>query len=559
MVSRGDLLRPFALSLRNRFCRQGRLSRGVVIAVLGGMLLCLALYLVTGKVVRYFHGQNELGVILSLKIFQMAWIILFAMAVFSCMVSAVSTIFLSQDNEIVIASPTPPETVFHMRYWTTTVYTAWMMVVFSIPVFGAYGAVFAAGPLYWPLMLAAVCCTALSATAAGCLATIVLVNLFPARRTRDIILYLSLCFGLFLYLLFRLMRPEDLVNPDKYGHFVEYLSAIAAPAGPYLPAAWAANLLSAYLLDQRVDWLLLALLLLTPAALFTLGEWAMARWFFPGYTKAQESFGGFRRFSGEIAAASQPWRWIFRKETKLFFRDSAEWSQLFMIAALTVVYLYNFKLLPMERSYLAVEYLANLISFLNIGLTGFMVASLAGRFVFPSIGNEGGAFWLIAASPLSLRGFLLYKYLFYLGPFSLFTLVLVVASNHLLRISGPMAWLSTGLSLLITWSVLAMAIGFGARFADFKAESKASALGSPGVLLFLFTAMGYELLLILGSILPAYRLVRKWLRQAPITTGDLLLCGVWLVVTVLAAAWLSLHAWRQGERALGHLGQREEG
>lgn len=554
MGSRSDLLRPFGYSLRNRFFRKGRISRPALTAILVGPLLCLVLYLVTFKVVRYFHMQNELGVILSLKIFQMAWIILFAMVVFSCMVSAVSTFFLSKDNEIFLASPSSPEAIFHMRYWTTTVYAAWMMVFFCIPVFGAYGRVFEAGPLYWPLMIAAVLCTAVAATGAGCLVTIVLVNLFPARRTKDIIFYLSLCFGLFLYLLFRLMRPEDLVNPDKYGHFVEYLSAISAPAGPYLPAAWAANLLGAYLLDRNVDLLLLAMLLLTPVVLFILGEWAMARWFFAGYTKAQESFGGFRRFSGTIKVA-EPWRWIFRKEAKLFFRDSAEWSQLFMIAALTVVYLYNFKLLPMERSYMAVEYLANLISFLNIGLTGFMVASLAGRFVYPSIGAEGGAFWLIAASPLSLRSFLFHKYAFYWTPFTFFTLLLVIASNHLLRISGPMALLSTGLSLLITWSVLAMAIGFGARFADFRAESKASALGSPGVLLFLFTAMGYELLLILAATIPAYRLVQKWLRNLPITNADLVFCGLWLLVTVSVAVGVSFFFWRKGWKALGNLGR----
>ena len=41
-----------------------------------------------------------------------------------------------------------------------------------------------------------------------------------------------------------------------------------------------------------------------------------------------------------------------------------------MIGALVVVYLYNFKVLPVERSLFEEEYVTNLISFLNIGLTG---------------------------------------------------------------------------------------------------------------------------------------------------------------------------------------------
>ena len=88
--------------------------------------------------------------------------------------------------------------------------------------------------------------------------TVVLVNLFPAKRTKDIILYLSICFGIFIYLIFRLMRPEDLVNPDKYGHFIDYLSSLATPAAPYIPAAWASNLLSYYLLDREIDFLLIS-------------------------------------------------------------------------------------------------------------------------------------------------------------------------------------------------------------------------------------------------------------------------------------------------------------
>ena len=87
----------------------------------------------------------------------------------------------------------------------------------------------------------------------------------------DIILYLSICFGIFIYLIFRLMRPEDLVNPDKYGHFIDYLSSLATPAAPYIPAAWASNLLSYYLMDREIDFLVTALLCITPIALFILG------------------------------------------------------------------------------------------------------------------------------------------------------------------------------------------------------------------------------------------------------------------------------------------------
>jgi ABC-2 type transport system permease protein len=521
----------------------------------GGILffsitICLVLYKIGVKVVTYFHSQNELGIILSLKIFQMAWITMFVMLIFSCMVSAVSTLFLSQDNEIVFAAPVSSPDIFFMRFISTSIYTSWMMVVFSIPIFAAYGKVFHAGILYWPLMLMTIFTTAAIATTFGMGLTVVLVNLFPAKRTKDIILYLSICFGVFIYLIFRLMRPEDLVNPDKFGDFIDYLSTIANPAAPYIPAAWASNLLSAYLMDREIDLLVCGLLCITPIALFILGEWAMERWFLSGHTKSQESFGGHRTFSSRLGFSRNSMQWIYRKETKLFLRDSAEWSQLFMIAALIVVYLYNFKVLPVHRSAFQEEYVTNLIAFLNIGLSGFVVASLAARFVYPSIGAEGGAFYLIMSSPLSTARYILYKYVFYLVPFTGLALILLVVSNQLLNIEGPMWWISVGTGLIITWTVLAMALGFGAIYADFKAENRAAALGGIGAILFLFTAIAFEMAIIFLGTAPVFRVMRSWLRKGTMPVDSTLILGSWIFGSLAVSVLLALFFIRRGIRKL---------
>jgi ABC-2 type transport system permease protein len=543
---RTTLLQPFFFSAKNRFFPKNKLPLPAVGVLLFSLAVCMVLYKIVVKVVTYFHSQNELGILLSLKIFQMGWITMFAMLIFSCMVSAVSTLFLSQDNEIVFAAPVPTADIFFMRYVTTSIYTSWMMVIFSIPIFAAYGTVFQAGLLYWPLMLGTIIATAAIATTFGMGFTVVLVNLFPARRTKDIILYLSICFGIFIYIIFRLMRPEDLVNPDKYGHFIDYLSSLATPAAPYLPAAWASNLLSYYLLDREIDFLVAALLCITPIALFFLGEWAMERWFLSGFTKSQESFGGYRKFFTFGKYNSSTLQWIFRKEAKLFLRDSAEWSQLFMIAALVIVYLYNFKALPVERSMFQEEYVTNLISFLNIGLTGFVVASLAARFVYPSIGAEGGSFYIIMSSPLSTSRYILHKYLFYVVPFTGLALILLVVSNRLINIEGPMWYISIITGLIITWTVLAMALGFGAIYADFKAENRAAALGGIGAILFLFTAIAFEMAIIFLGGAPVFRVMKSWLRKGVMPADDLLTLIVWILVSLALSLFLSIFFIKKG-------------
>lgn len=542
------LFTVWKLTVINRFFSSKKnILRSALILLLGIMVCCI-IYLGSYKALVYFHAQDELGIILSLKIFQMVWIMLFAMLIFSSMVTAVSTLYLSQDNEILLSAPVPASEIFWMRFFTTTLTTSWMVMIFSLPVFAAYGTVFDDGYRYWPLVLFCVPTVACIATAFAIVLTIVVVYLFPARRTKDIVLYLSLCFGLFLYLVFRLIRPEDLVNPDQFGQFIEYFSAISTPAGPWVPAGWAANLIATYLLDRQVDWLQLLLLLTTPMVLLFLGEFIMEKLFFTGFSKSQESFGGsssfrpVRFFQGRLF-------WFFRKELRQFTRDSGEWSQFFMIAALVVVYLYNFKALPLDRSPLPTVYISSLIGFANIGLAGFLAASLATRFVYPSIGSEKGAFYLIASSPLTLTQFLWYKYLFYLGPFSLLTALLIVVSNHFLQITGPLWWISLITALLLTWTILAFGLGFGALFADFKSENKTAAMG-PGAILFLFSSVLYELLMLGFGLFPTYRLVRSSLRGNLYLLPEILNVFIWLAGLVLVSLLLALLLCRIGMRTL---------
>ncbi len=291
------LFQPTTRSTKNRLFPGGRISTRLVTIFLLGSALGLIIFWATVKSVGYFHSQNELGIILSLKIFQMGWITIFAMLIFSSMVTSVSTLYLSEDNEIILSAPIRLSELYLMRYTTTSIYTSWMMVVFSLPIFCAFGYVFKAGLLYYPLLFLTVIVTAAIGCGIAMLLTILLVYFFPAKRTKDIVFYLSLCFGILLYFVFRLIRPEELVNPEKYAQFVEYLSAISAPAGPWLPAGWAANLLSGYLVDREIDFLLIGLLVTTPLVLYFAAELAMDRFFFSGFSKSQESFGGHRAFS----------------------------------------------------------------------------------------------------------------------------------------------------------------------------------------------------------------------------------------------------------------------
>ncbi|HBH30498.1 MAG TPA: hypothetical protein DDX81_01125 [Desulfofustis sp.] len=524
-----------------------KINRHLIILGLIGLMVGAVLYVGTWRVLSYFHAQDELGIILSIKLFQMAWITIFAMLIFSTMVTGISTFYLSHDNECIIAAPISSSEIYTMRLITTSINTSWVVIVFSLPIFGAFGMIFQSGIWYWPLLLSCVVATAFTATSIAICIVILLVHMFPAKRTKDIVLYLSLCFSIFLYLMFRLLRPEELVNPEQFGQFIDYLSAVSTTTGPWLPAAWAATLLTGYLLDRTIDVLLFCLVLVTPVAVALVGELIMNAFFFNGFSRAQESFGGNRRFSAPRAQHGA-FYWLARKEAINFLRDSREWSQFFMIAALIVVYLYNFKVLPLERSFGGV-YLVNLIAFGNIGLATFLTAALAARFVYPAIGSEGGAFYLIRNSPLPLHRFLFYKYLFYVVPFSALTLVLIIVSNYLLQVSGPIWWISVFAALLICLTIVSLALSFGTIFADYHAQNRASAMGV-GATAYFFTSISYMLVVLLSGINPTYRMVRASFAHQGLPLVDALLVLLWMTGVSLISVLLARVVWKRAVKTV---------
>jgi ABC-2 type transport system permease protein len=170
---------------------------------------------------------------------------------------------------------------------------------------------------------------------------------------------LGLLFFVVLYILFRMLQPEKLVNPDTFPTLVQYLTAMRAPVSPLLPSYWATETLSPLLRTVKGESLFYLLMLWsTAAASIVIGEWVCGMIYYTGWSRSQEgkksSISRSRAADAFFRVLSRPFqgkmRAIVLKDVKLFFRDTSQWSQLFLLFALMVVYIYSFKLLPLERA-----------------------------------------------------------------------------------------------------------------------------------------------------------------------------------------------------------------
>jgi ABC-2 type transport system permease protein len=218
----------------------------------------------------------------------------------------------------------------------------------------------------------------------------------------------------------------------------------------------------------------------------------------------------------------------------LFFRDTSQWSQLFLLLALMVVYIYSFKMLPLERAAMPSFYLQNLISFLNLGMVGFVTSAVAVRFVFPAVSLEGASFWIIRSAPLSLRDFLWAKFWSSLLPLLILAELLIVLSNLLLKVTPFMMVLGAITVFLMTFGITGLGVGLGAVFPRFKHENAAQIpTGFGGIVYMLLTMLFIGTVVVLEAW-PVYRIFTAQAfggRIAPSGWAVIAVSGV-LVMTV---------------------------
>jgi ABC-2 type transport system permease protein len=528
------LLLPRAYALKNRL---SRLAPGdglkTALLTLLGLAFWAFMFGVSYRVLTYFRTIEGLGDLLALRLLAMIFLTFFSILLFSNIVTSLSTFYLSGELEVLLSAPVKTENIYRAKFVETIIDSSWMTLIYGLPVFIAYGAVFKASPAYYLGLVLTIVPFLCIPAAVGIIVTMLLVKSFPARRAKDVIVLLGLLFFVVLYVLFRMLQPEKLVDPDTFPSLVQYLTALRAPVSPLLPSSWTTEVLSPLLRGTRGEAIFhLLMLWSTGLAGIVIGEWICMKIYYSGWSRSQEgkkaAISRSRAVDAFFRTIALPFpgkmRAIVLKDIKLFFRDTSQWSQLFLLFALMVVYIYSFKLLPLERAAMPSFFLQNLISFLNLGMVGFVTSAVAVRFVFPAVSLEGASFWFIRAAPLSLKEFLWAKFWSSLLPLLVLSEILIVLSNFLLNVTRLMMVLGIGTVFMMTFGITALGIGLGAVFPRFKHNNVAQIpTGFGGIVYMLLT------MLFIGSVilLEAWPVYRIFMAQ---TTGSRISILAWVPI-----------------------------
>jgi ABC-2 type transport system permease protein len=554
------LLLPALWSARNRARRRerGDSTRAAVFAGIGlgvaGAIFAIVFYL-TWHLLDY----EELGDYLVRLGLGWLFLTFLSFVAFSSVVSSLSTFFLSEDLRLLLAAPVPRERLFYSRFARTVAQSSWMVVAFVLPVLLAVGLARCAPPAYYLTAVLAVVPFVVIPAALGALVTLGLVSVFPARRARDVLMLMGLVFAIAIVLLLRFIRPERLLNVQSLPDVTAFFATLQSPVTPFLPSFWAGESLFAGL-RGGLDLLHLGALWTTALAATILARAVFGRQYFDAWSKAQEARKArFTRLAWlERALGAIPGpplrRALLVKDLKVFLRDTTQWSQLLLLVALALVYVYNFRALDLDRLPYMSRVIKNAYAFVNLAMAAFVTSAVAVRFVFPAVSAEGQAFWIVRTAPVRMSSFLWSKFWTGLVPILVLAEALTIVSNQLLGIGTPLRVLSAAAIAFLTFALVGLACGMGARYPRFAAENLTQVAGSYGGVAFMVVAVLLILVTIALLAWPASVYLWHDYNGLRIRPGRLVAMAVPLLAAAIVNVLVLWRSMRAGARALESMG-----
>lgn len=505
-----NLLRINYFQAKNGLERDEENNRFKIYALLSvAVFFLLGIFAVFYRVLMYFNLIPFFGPILISKLLAMVFLSFLFMLLFSNIIVAISAFYLSDDMHLLLTTPLPQYSIIISKFVHVTINSSWMVFLMGVPIFGAYTYIFfptvnvtLAGVLCFFGSIVVLFLFLVIIASFSIVFTMALMRYFPAKRTRDIFVLLSVGFICVLTVLIRLLKPEKLTNPNEMMGVIEYMASLKAPTAPYLPSSWASQAIIGLLNKDYNTALINFLLLAGFAALFFVSFIIFSnKVFMKGWWNSSEN--QLEKYKRKLMDKIDLYKVFFFlrtgvkelviKDIKVFTRDSSQWPQLLILVSIIIIYLFNISTLPLEKlpANRYAKYIKDIIFFLNMGFAGFIIAAVSARFVFSAISIEGKSFWVIKTAPITAEKFLWEKFWTSFVPIFLLSELLISLSIIFLKIDLFMSVISLSAIFLFSLCLTSMGMGFGAVFPKFNASNNADIATSYGGIIYMIFAVIY--------------------------------------------------------------------
>jgi ABC-2 type transport system permease protein len=505
-----------------------------------------AAYAFAFSATQFILEHTRTGLYLYHTFISMLLFVLFVAVNLGNIIVSYSTLYRSSEVSFLLTKPISFSTIFILKFFdnffysSTTLFVVAFMALFGYGSYFGYPWYFFAGVMIFvliPFMFLSACLAVLILMAIMKLAGII--------GFRKVMAALFALYFFFIFLFFDSSNPVTLVEKVNrfYPHVDAYLSHAAPGYFQYLPNHWVAQFFFYIARGEVVNALPYAGILLTVTlAAFGLLLLVANRFYYRSWlvsldvqSAAQKTYDPAHRYFMDFRSRSffpSQIEVLIKKEFFTFIREASQWIHLVVMIILTGLFAVSVSNINLNLHVMDVQMLTYLVMFV---FAGFMVSSLALRFVFPMVGLEGLTFWALRSSPM--KGSKIYFVKFILG----FILVLpiaeyIAAASNIPFVSKTelgslLLWFGVFNAFWISLAMVSLNLGFGAFFANYLERNPIRAASTQGATLTFLTTLLYLMIVVAIILIPVSAYFAA-LFQFKVFHGKMLLLAGMLITAV---------------------------
>ena len=494
--------------------RKNYLIRNISTGIVLLLLLYLSYLFFHNLIFQYVTNLEEIGSLLIDRLVSVGFLAFFFMLIISSFVTALATLFRSTESEYLFSTPLSDIQLLTSKYIDIIIYSSWAILFMALPILHAYARVRQFGAFEYALTgIFVLLPFVIAATALGTMLAIVVVLTSKYIGIKRLIITGTALFIGFIVLIVKFSQSNQLSIPftEDFRALNIFINNLSLNAHPFTPNFWLIQCLRSLVLDEYREFLLYASALISSgififSTLLYIGEKLYFKtWLISNEqsfaTVTSSSVQQIKRdgyFSQAPESQSQA---LFNKDVMIFIREPGQWAQVLLILALLSLYLFNLRMIPEDINN---ERWRTIIAIMNFGFCGFVLATLAIRFVFPSISLEGNSFWVLGSAPLSTATLFGEKFTTAFVVFFITGEAIALISSAILKFEGLYQLLTVGGIFLMSISLSCLAVGFGAAYPDFSERNPSKIATSPGGILTVVLSLMYIGAMVTFFAIPTY-------------------------------------------------------
>jgi len=467
------------------------------------------------KIFNYLNGLTDIGQLLMNKIISLGFLAIFIMLIISNLVTSITTLYRSPETSYLLSTPATFRQVFAVKFIDNIIFSTWAVMILGLPAIVAYGIVrqFELWQYIFEFLFVLVPFVLIP----GCFGVALAIFMFLISRRvspRTLLVWLAVILVIGITAYFKIGQPSSLAFNviSDFRVLNSYLGSMGITSFPFLPSFWISETLR--LLTGAGNEFLIYVFALVSTAIMAVNILFMAadRFYFTSWLASIEYHSGLApkpaarriipRFFRLPEWLPSDFRAVLSKDLKLFSREPAQWAQFSILLVLLIIYLLNLKYFPTEIND---SFWKTFIGFTNFAFSGFILATLSVRFVFPNISLEGKSFWAIISSPMSIRRVFWVKFWSAFIIFLMISEVLAFFSNMMLGLKGLLMVITFISVLLMSVSLTSLSVGMGAIFPRFEEKNPGKIASSSGGMLTTIISLTYVGLMVVIAALPAHK------------------------------------------------------